>query len=245
VAVDISEEQFQSAVIDRSKDVPVVVDFWAPWCGPCRQLTPALERAAEARKGQVELVKVNTDENQNISRAFQVQGIPAVKAFSGGREVSGFVGAIPPAKVEAFFDTLVPSEAEQLVAAGDEASLRRALELDPTRRDAKVKLAQMLFDRGERDQALELIDRIEGDFAAEGLAARIRLEQHDEAYEKAFELVDQGKREEALDALIAAIPTADGLKDDIRRAVVGILATYDQGDPTARSYRMKLSSALY
>src|SRR3954463_5742057 len=177
MAVDVDEAQFQTAVVDRSREVPVVVDFWAPWCGPCRQLTPALERAAEARKGQVELVKVNTDENQGISMAFQIQGIPAVKAFRDGREVSGFVGAIPPAKVEAFFDALVPSEAEQLVAAGDEASLRRALELEPTRRDAKVKLAQILFDRGERDEALALIDGLEGDFAAEGMAARIRLER--------------------------------------------------------------------
>jgi putative thioredoxin len=244
MAVDISEDQFQTAVLDRSKDVPVVVDFWAPWCGPCRQLTPALERAAQARNGKVELVKVNTDENQGISMAFQIQGIPAVKAFKDGREVSGFVGAIPPAKVEAFFDTLVPSEAEQLVATGDEASLRQALELEPARRDARVKLAQLLFDRGERDEALTLVDGIEGDFAAEGLAARIRLEQ-DPGYAAAFKLLDDGKREEALDSLIAAIPTADGLKDDIRRAVVGILATYDQADPTARSYRMKLSSALY
>jgi putative thioredoxin len=245
VAVDVTEDQFQTAVVERSRELPVVVDFWAPWCGPCRQLTPALERAAEARAGKVELVKVNTDENQSISRAFQIQGIPAVKAFKDGREVAQFVGAIPPAKVEAFFDALVPSEAEQLVAAGDEASLRRALELDPTRRDAKVKLAQILFDRGERDDALGLIDGIEGDFTAEGLAARIRLEQEDPAYAAAFKLLDQGKREEALDALIASIPTADGSKDDVRRAVVGILATYDQGDATARSYRMKLSSALY
>jgi putative thioredoxin len=245
MAVDVTEADFQTAVIDRSKDVPVVVDFWAPWCGPCRQLTPALERAADARQGQVELVKLNTDENQNIARAFQIQGIPAVKAFKDGREVAQFVGAIPPAKVETFFDSLVPSESEQLVAAGDEESLRRALELEPTRRDAKVKLAQILFDRDERDEALGLVDGIEGDFSAEGLAARIRLEREDEAYAKAFELLDQGKREEALDALIAAIPTADGLKDDIRRAVVGILSTYEQGDPTARSYRMKLSSALY
>src|SRR3954464_15177273 len=154
MAVDISEREFQSAVVDKSNGVPVVVDFWAPWCGPCRQLTRALERAAEARKGQVELVKVNTDENQGISMAFQIQGIPAVKAFRDGREVSGFVGAIPPAKVEAFFDALVPSEAEQLVAAGDEASLKRALELEPTRRDARVKLAQVLFDNGDRDDAL-------------------------------------------------------------------------------------------
>src|SRR3954466_2737453 len=167
MAVDINEEQFESAVIERSREIPAVVDFWAPWCGPCRQLTTALERAAAAREGQVELVKVNTDENQSISAAFQIQGIPAVKAFKDGREVSGFVGAIPPAKVEAFFDALVPSEAEQLVAAGDEASLRRALEIEPTRREAKVKLAQLLFDRDERDEALELVDGIEGDFAAE------------------------------------------------------------------------------
>lgn len=244
MAVDIGEEQFQAAVVDRSHAVPVVVDFWAPWCGPCRQLTPALERAAEARAGQVELVKINTDENQSISSAFGIQGIPAVKAFRNGREVAQFVGALPPAKVEAFFDALVPSEAEQLVAAGDEASLRRALELEPTRRDAKVALAQLLFARGDRDEALQLIDGIEGDFAAEGLAARIRLEDQP-GYAEAFKLLDEGNREQALDALIASIPTADGHKDDVRRAVVGILATYEQGDATARSYRMKLSSALY
>ena len=244
MAVDVGETEFQTAVIDRSKELPVVVDFWAPWCAPCRQLTPALERAAEARAGNVELVKINTDENQNIARAFQIQGIPAVKAFRNGREVAQFVGVLPPAQVERFFDGLVPSEAEQLVAAGDEASLRRALALEPTRRDARVKLAQLLFASDERDEALELVDGLDGDFAAEGLAARIRLER-EPGYAEAFKLLDAGSREQALDALIAAIPTADGLKDDIRRAVVGILATYDQADPTARSYRMKLSSALY
>jgi putative thioredoxin len=244
MARDIREDEFDTAVIARSREVPVVVDFWAPWCGPCRQLTPALERAAASREGKVELVKVNTDENQSLSRSFQIQGIPAVKAFKDGREVAQFVGAQPPAQVERFFDSLVPSEAEQLVAKGDEASLRKALELEPARRDACVKLAQILYEQGNKDEALELIGGIEGDFAAEGLAARIRLEEQP-GYAEVFKLLDQGEREQALDALIASIPASDGLKDDIRRAVVGVLAEYDPGDPTAKQYRQKLSSALY
>jgi putative thioredoxin len=244
VARDITEAEFETAVIERSREVPVVVDFWAPWCGPCRQLTPALERAAAAREGKVELVKLNTDENQSLALAFQIQGIPAVKAFKDAREVAQFVGAAPPAQVERFFDQLVPSEADQLVAAGDEASLRRAVELEPARPDARLALARLLYERGDKDEALALLEGVHGDFAAEGLAARIRLER-EPGYAEAFELLDQGKREEALDALIAAIPTADGLEDEVRRAVVGILSEYGQGDATARAYRQKLSSALY
>src|SRR3954470_2487806 len=128
MAVDVTQDNFQQAVVDRSREVPVVVDFWAEWCGPCRALTPAFERAAEQSAGQVELVKVDTDANQQLAAQYGIQGIPAVKAFRNGEVVDEFVGAIPTARVERFFDGLVPSEADGLVAQGDEESLRHALE---------------------------------------------------------------------------------------------------------------------
>ncbi len=116
--IDVTEETFQAEVVDRSKTTPVVVDFWAAWCGPCRALTPILEKAVTARNGEVELAKLDTDANPRLSAAFRIQGIPAVKAFKDGRVVSEFTGAQPPARVAQFLDALVPSEAEQLVAAG-------------------------------------------------------------------------------------------------------------------------------
>src|SRR3712207_5394360 len=120
--MDVTEATFQKDVLDRSHDVPVVVDFWAEWCGPCRALGPILEREATRREGDVVLAKVDTDANPRLSALFGIQGIPAVKAFKDGRIVDEFVGAQPPVVVERFFDKLVPSEAERLVGAGDEPS---------------------------------------------------------------------------------------------------------------------------
>jgi len=232
-----------------------VVDFWAEWCGPCKALSPALEAAAAARKGRIELVEVDVDANQRLAALYRVQGIPAVKVFRNGEVVDEFTGALPPAQVETFFDRFVASRADDLLAAGDELSLREAAELEPRRADVAVALAKTRLARGAEDEAMEAVADHADDFGAAGIAARIRLAKAGLAAE-ALAALDRGDRDAALEGLIQALAelsrngaapgdlTVDEARDLLRRAVVGILSESDPTDSRSRTYRRKLAAAL-
>jgi putative thioredoxin len=252
---DVSEADFETRVIERSREVPVIVDFWAEWCGPCRQLGPALEAAVRARGGEVELAKLDVDSNQMLARAFGIQGIPAVKAFRDGRIAGEFTGAVPPARIEQFLDTLVPSEADRLAAAGDEASLRAALERDPRHPGAAVALGRLLLARGDKDEAGEVLaSHSDSDFVAGGLVARLELETADAAngsdpahdLASAFAAWDEGRPSEALEALQSAIAAESdpARRDLLRRVMVAIFTELGPEHELAAEHRRRLAAAL-
>lgn len=234
MALDVTDATFQAEVVDRSFTVPVVVDLWASWCGPCRTLGPIIESVVDATAGKVVLAKVDTDQNPAVAQAFQVQSIPAVYALKNGEVVNGFVGAQPEHVVKAFVDSLLPTEGEQTVAAllaeGTEGSFRAVLELQPANEDAIVGLAELLVARGENEQALQFLGRIAETERTRKVAAkaRTRLAPDDDHDATLTSLLDRVKEDEA-----------------VRQQFVDILELLGPDDPRTAGYRKQLTQRLF
>jgi putative thioredoxin len=243
MAFDVTDSSFQTDVLDRSSTTPVVVDLWAPWCGPCKTLGPILEKVVGETNGQVVLAKVNVDENPQVSQAFRVQGIPAVYAVADGKVVDGFVGAQPEANVREFVGRLLPSEADQevarLLAAGDEASLRQVLETKPDHHDAIVGLAELLAERredGDVDEALALLDRIPETPETRRVGALARIGDGPAAGNGAGDDITA-----KLDGLLDQVKT----DDDARQQYVDLLEVLGPDDPRTADYRKRLTRQLF
>jgi putative thioredoxin len=230
--LDVTDATFEDAVVKRSHEVPVVVDLWAPWCGPCRTLGPILEQVVAETGGKVELVKVNVDENPSVSAAFRVQSIPAVFAVVDGRAVDSFIGALPEHQVREWVERLAPAESEvdRLVALGDEASLRQAVELEPGNEKAVVALAEVLAESGRGDEALEVLAKVPETAEVRRVAALARV-----GPEPKDDITDE------LDGLLGRVKG----DEEARQRFVDLLEVLGPDDPRTREYRKQLTARLF
>lgn len=259
--IDVTDETFDQVVVEGSKQVPVVVDLWASWCGPCRTLGPMLERAAEQRAGAFVLAKIDVDAQgvgNALLQAVRSQGIPTVVAFRDGQPVSMFIGAVPEAEIDRFLDSILPTEADaeareatEELEAGDvaeaEPGFRTALEKEPDNRDAALGLARILIGRGAIDEARPLIMPHLPDPEAEHLHALIEVaewasEPADGRLGAARQAATRGAWTEALDGMVASL---DEDRDAARQALVTAFAALGDDDPLVPEYRRKLAAALY
>jgi putative thioredoxin len=185
---DVGEATFTQEVIERSRQTPVVVDFWAAWCGPCRVLGPVLEKLATEANGAWELVKVDVDRNPRLAQQYRVQGILAVKGFRDGKVFSEFTGALPEARVRQWLTALLPSAADQLTAAGRaaedrgeraaaEAAYQSALQQQPGHVEASIGLARVLAADGRLEEAERLLQPVAHQAAAQRVLAQIRFQR--------------------------------------------------------------------
>lgn len=272
---DIDQTQFGQAVLQRSHEVAVVVDFWAEWCQPCKALGPILERVAADHADRLDLVKVDIDANPELASQFGVQSIPFVLAFKDGQPVANFTGAIPEASVRAWVDQLLPTEidllaerARDLAFDGDEAAAealyREALDQMPDHQDAATSLASILIARGETDEALIVLGRLPRTVEVERLeaAARVTAAQgtdvgdierrlaaspgdHDLRIELGQALAARGEYEPALDHLLAVVRDGGDARDDARQRMIDVFGLLGSDHPLTTSYRRALANALY
>ncbi|MHB1498210.1 MAG: thioredoxin, partial [Acidimicrobiales bacterium] len=235
VAIDVTDATFEKEVLERSVEVPVVVDLWAAWCGPCRMLGPILEKVVGERDGDVALTKVDVDNNPRAAATFQVQSIPAVFAIRNRRVVSSFIGAQPEAAVRAWVSEVAPppTEVDQLIAAGDEASLRKALAAEPANEAAILSLSGLLIEGGTdqgKQEALQLLARLPETAEVRHLVALARV--GDEASDGG------GSVTARLDALL------DRVKEDpaAKQEYLDILEVMGSDDARVSEYRKALTA---
>ena len=238
----VTDATFDRDVIERSRQVPVIVDLWADWCGPCKTLGPILEKVVAEAEGRVELAKVDIEANRGLAASFRVQSIPAVFAIRDGQVVDQFVGALPEAQVRQFVERIAPppTEADLLAATGNEASLREALELEPGHAGAVVRLAQLLVERGEADEALILLGRVPETPEVRRVAALARVGT---AGAGTGAGAPEGGQEviEELETLLPLVK-ADSTS---RQRYLDLLEVLGADDPRSNQYRRLMTARLF
>ncbi len=234
MAIDVLDETFQKEVIDKSMIFPVIVDLWAPWCGPCKTLGPILEKLVAATKGQVILAKVDVDKCPQIAQAFQAQSIPAVYAMKDGKILDGFVGAQPEHVVSEFVKRLLPEvvavDVRALLAKGDEASLRKAFEAEPANEAAVIALAELLVSRKDCAAALEILKTIPQSDRVRVAVAAARA---------AFVPVDD------YDGVLTQLLERVKSDEEAKKSYLDLLEKMGPNDPRTTDYRKKLTARLF